>query len=505
MAECSCRITTHGERQLEVNAIYPLDPADPRTAYRVDLYLFFPYQLGVTEKTYGVSRFLADLRTYPRHTPPAIPLARLVDPACEASPLTRIAAKLKSMDLAGRLDDRAVLYEIQSFANIFHVQARDTWRLLRSQLRHGTPADAIAGPLKALFDEMAEALDRFRALFPSLIAPGVPESLRQAYHLADEAVSLNAEKTGCRCYQLTREYPGLEPLRAFILQRITAESAHRARMGYATVVSPSDEVKNETVVYRTGMVKKWAESCMYMNRKPARLLDNLAQILLGMAAGAAMLFAVVATIIATRWFAINSLPWVMIIVVSYIFKDRIKEILRAALLRRLPRLVADQVEDLIDPRIHRRVGRSRARVHFTREDRLPSGLRAIRDIEGNAFHNILPPEDVIHFQKDITLDSPRLYAVHTRLDSITEILRLRVDSWLAGMDDPTSALYCVEHGEPQEVQARRVYHVNMIVGFTRPGAQGARYFRHRLVLNRQGIVRIEQLETSTSAASAHRP
>jgi hypothetical protein len=64
---------------------------------------------------------------------------------------------------------------------------------------------------------------------------------------------------------------------------------------------------------------------------------------MGVAAGAAMAFAVIATIFASQHFANNSIPWAAIIIVAYIVKDRIKELLRNALIVGLSEIGVDSM------------------------------------------------------------------------------------------------------------------------------------------------------------------
>ena len=62
-------------------------------------------------------------------------------------------------------------------------------------------------------------------------------------------------------------------------------------------------------------------------------------------------------------------------------------------------------------------------------------------------------------------------------------MRLKLDAWLDNMDDPVNPL-------------RRVCHMTLIVGLAEKGIDAMpSYFRYRLVLTREGIVRIEEIET----------
>ena len=494
MAQFECKVTTHGERQLELDVAYPLVEGQKAARYELDLYIFSSSQLGMTKDSYGVDGFLHDMKSYTRYTTPSISISKLADPSCAISPLTRITEMLNRPDMARDLDGDAVLYELRNLANIYQDQVHHTAALLETLvLRYHRAADAVDG-IRRLLSDVDGVLKAFRPLHTAFLDPRVSERLRESLRWADEAVSLSTEKVQYRLYDLCSARPELVEAATLLRPRLELEREYRESVGYPTVVVPDSPAANELVVYRESTLKKWAEGCMYMSTAPARVGVRVAQILMATAAGAAMVFAVVATLIASRWLAPNSVPWLILVVAAYIFKDRIKAVLRTVFIAYLPKLVADQIEDLIDSAAKLKVGRSRARVRFCRPADLPNTIMQVRNADGKVFRDIFPPENVIHFHKDVRIDCARLMEHHTRLASITEIMRFKLDSYRTNMDDPVNTLSCVVDGKPEKVHAKRVYHINMILSLSDKQPDGtSALFRHRLIISRDGIVRIEHL------------
>jgi len=209
-----------------------------------------------------------------------------------------------------------------------------------------------------------------------------------------------------------------------------------------------------------------------------------------------MVFAVGATFLANRLFASYSVPWAILVVIAYIFKDRIKEILRMLFMAVLPRFVADQTRKLRDPKATGPVGSTRVRVEFCRPNELPDFVLHMRNLRTHPFRAILQPENVIHVHKDTLLHCKRLAASHTRLESITEIQRLSLESWLSEMDNSASTVYYMKSDSPSALPANRVYHVMMIIRLIRhKDEKQPIMFCYRLILNRDGIVRIEDCGT----------
>jgi hypothetical protein len=492
MNECSCRVTSHSSRQLEIGVVYPVPAQNGAALYTLDAYVFTPFHLGLTSAHYGAKAFFNDLSSYIRYTSASIPLAKLLDAQCELSPLVRIRRMLQAATSAHDLEDGRLLYELRVLVNTYHAQTRETRRVIGGLVREACPADDVGQRLALFLGEASAVLQQFRELRPRFLDSHVPQMLQQGMAWADESMSLKTEKECFRLYELCGRRPDLMPLRAGLVEKAAAEQQYRAARNYATVIDPAAPQSGESLLYRESVLKKWAQTAMYMEAVPNPAGARIAHILAGVAAAIAMAFAVAATFLAERLFASYSLPWALLIVVAYIFKDRIKEVLRNLMAVHLPKLVSDEIRDIVDSRLGRKVGAIRSSVRFCFARDLPDEVVRMRDAAGNPFNAIMPPENILHYHSALRLDCPKLRQGHHRLEAITNILRLKLTPWLAAMDDPTSNVSYVNDGEVAVMQANRVYHANLVVRIAaRHDASIAITSKYRLVLNRDGIVRIE--------------
>jgi hypothetical protein len=495
MIKYKSRITSHGKRQLELQMVYPLSRSEKRKLYEIDLYMFNPYQLGITRDRYGTARFLRDMRSYTRYEVALISLAKLADPACEVSPLTRIFDMLKDASMARDINEKAMLHELRGLSSMYHNQLIETRHVLVSMLKSGAYTEDVLESLAPFLRDMDIFRTRFHALRPLFVDPRLHEDSRIALAWADESISLATEKTLMRLYELFRQTQGLATAATAVRERLEREQQHRQGHHYPIVTDASVQTANEYYLYRDGLLKKWMEAFMFMTCDPANTLTRFTQIVMGVAAGTAMGFAVIAAFFATRLFAVNSLPFAIIIILAYIVKDRIKEILRNAMIACLPKLVADQIHDLIDPANNVKVGVTRSRVRFCAPGDVPEVVQQLRRLQGNPFTAMIPSENVIHFHKDVYIDSARFMSSHRRLEALADIMRFKLDAWLENMDDPVSTLHRLNGDTIENVPAQRVYHINLIVGLSEQGRDGSpTYFRYRLILTREGILRIEDLE-----------
>ncbi|MDD5678145.1 MAG: hypothetical protein PHW60_09180 [Kiritimatiellae bacterium] len=495
MIKYKSRITSHGNRQLELQVVYPLSRSEKRKRYEIDLYMFNPYQLGITLDRYGTTSFLRDMRSYTRYEAASISLAKLADPACELSPLTRIFDMLKDASMARDISEKTMLHELRGLSSMYHNQLGETCQMLMAMLESGPHTEDVLESLMPLLHDADIFLTRFRSLRPLFMDPRLHADSRLALDWADESISLTTEKTFMRLCELFLQTPGMAAAAAAVRERLEREQQHRQDRHYPTVADAASPTANEYYLYRDGQLKKWMEAFMFMTCDPANTLTRVAQVFMGVAAGAAMAFAVLVTFFASRLFADYSLPWAIMIIVAYIVKDRIKDIMRNAMIACLPKLVADQINDLIDPANNAKVGTTRARVRFCGPDAVPEVVRQLRSLQGNPFTAMIPPENVIHFHKDVYIDSARFMSSHRRLEALADIMRFKLDTWLDNMDDPVSILHRLNGNAIEDVPAQRVYHINLIVGLSELGHDASpTYFRYRLILTREGIVRIDEIK-----------
>jgi hypothetical protein len=203
-----------------------------------------------------------------------------------------------------------------------------------------------------------------------------------------------------------------------------------------------------------------------------------------------MLFATAVAFYYQKIYGTLSLGFFGILVVSYIFKDRMKALAQARLQSWLSRNLFDQSTDIRDPYDGQPIGTCREAVGFVPEARVDPLVSKLRNREHlTEIENTWRAEKVIHYVKDITLSSRRFVKHHTRKTGITDIVRFNLRNFLLKMDEPETELATLKGGRSVSVRGARVYHVNLVLRLL--SETETRYERIRLVLNRDGIQRIE--------------
>ncbi len=487
MARYRCRVEPHGPHQLELKIRYPVGQ-EQRSRYNFDLYIFLPAQLRVTRESYSSRRLIDDVLSHIRHTSPRITLSGLADPGNAASPLVSIKASLAACGDA-KADSEVMVGDLRNLGNAFRSAIR-TERSAVLRIAGRGAADDLAATSRALLADLALVCQDTRRL-PALCREAALERRAQvAAAWADDWVSLNAEAELLRVWEALRGADAPDDLLEAVRARVRDETAHRRKSGYPSVVRAGDPGANERALHHESMLKKWAQGALYMSSEQLATSRGIGHMVAGIAAAAAMSFAVAATFLATHLFPANSIPWALMIVISYIFKDRIKEMLKASLSRFFPLLFFDRSGRLNDPSVDRPVGTSRETVRFCGPADCPPDVASLRLADGNPFYEVMPEDNVIHYNKIVKLRAARLRAVHDGLDSITEILRMKIDPWLSEMDDPQSRRRILWGSSIATVVTRRVYHAHLILALTSPDEQ--RSLRHYIaVLSRDGVQRVD--------------
>ncbi|MBI9100717.1 MAG: hypothetical protein JEY91_19755 [Spirochaetaceae bacterium] len=335
---------------------------------------------------------------------------------------------------------------------------------------------------------------RFRKLHTIFLDPHIHEDLRIALNWADESISIVTENGFIRLLDHCRLIPGFNEITLLLADFINEETDYRVSMDYKYQYNKMNPLCGETMAYRESILKKWSQSSMYMNNENSHTPRRISHMIAGIAAGLAMGFALFIAIYAESYFPRNSTWWILIIVVSYIFKDRIKEILRNSFGNMLPRLTSDQQSNLFDPALRNKVGKSSGTINFVNLLSVPDAVKELRYKRPNPFRKILPENDIIHYKRLIKFKSKALKKNHSRLEAITEIIRFQIEDWLKEMDDSQDFLYRLENNVKCRIPGGRVYRVHLIVGLLDINFEREeRLFHYRIILNKSGIMRIEKV------------
>lgn len=501
------RFGIHDSNHFEVKLDYQIQSDVPLNRYSVESYFFIPKSLGINSNTYSREQFYSDMQAYIRFRSPSLPLETLFNVQHELSPLRSIWEYLPKVKLADATKLPLLINEMKLFGCAMRANVRDqvdrtchTIERLKGRTEaHLVLVRDVRDSLLRFVGELQRTVEMFRQLRIEIQDPHVPETARVTYAYIDEYISLVIEFNMTKLVEtidlLEDVRPRFEDARRSVKELLLNERVHRRGSGYPSVVS--EQNADERFVHHQGLLKKFAMSVLWLEIARERDGQRLQQILGGIAAGVAMLFAVIATILHSNWFAINTWGFAIAVVVTYIFKDRMKELLKGYFSAKASRWLADYSVSVHDPLTHHDIGHCRESVSFVPMTKIPQEILELRHIDApNVIERTAKPEVVLRYQKEVLLDSKAVVdRLHQPRCDINDIIRFDISQFLVRTDDAVSMVPIFNETEDR-VEMRRmpkVYHLNIVMVLKAEQGGARTMKRMRVVFDKQGIRRIEQV------------
>lgn len=216
------------------------------------------------------------------------------------------------------------------------------------------------------------------------------------------------------------------------------------------------------------------------------------QVYFSIAAGISMIFATAIAFSFQQKYGNFTMPLFVALVVSYMLKDRIKELTRYYFVHRLQKKYFDNKTIVSLKRLP--VGWIKEGVDFITEERVPEEVMAMRDrsdlLEANNRHTA---EKIILYRTLVRLNG-QLLDENNQYDvsGIHDILRFNVSSFILKMDNPEVPLAIPkEEGGYEVIDGERIYYINFLLQLR--SDERVDYKRFRLIMSRNGIEGIEKM------------
>ena len=520
------RVGVHDSNHFEVKLDYCLDSTRAHSRYQVECYLFVPRSLGINRHSYPREQFYSDVQGYIRFKTPLLGFRTLADASDPLSPLATIDSSIDALHHDPRNPElcRRLGHELRMFGCIARAQLRDRVATIRRALRSG-PRALRSSPLGAAPEDVGLLVDRligdltvllgaWRQRRVEFIGMELPAIVCETYLGTDEYLSqiLEHELTGLVTAldealgrgTGTGGSPLLE-VRARVVAELLAERTYRQRSGY----EGPDDGDPEFYVFRRGMLKKLVNSVLWLEiskQKEGRGVGNLGA---AIAAGTAMAFALIATLLGTRfgsrWYVADTWGFVVAGTLTYIFKDRIKDWLKGYFSNQTSRWLADYATEIRDPISGTDIGRCRESLAYLEPEKVPAEVLGLRHAQTpSALEADAKPEVVIKYERDVRLNGAHLVErLHLGDYEVNDIMRFCVSPFLIRADDPISSLpvYDHAHDRVRRREFHKTYHLNLVMVMRSAGH--APVLEHvRVIFDKHGIRRLEQPARASDSRAA---
>ncbi len=500
----------HDRFQVESDITFDLRPRGPfesRRRFKIDMYLYLPYSLGVNSSNFQGDTFFRHWTSYFRVRAPLYQQWRVLPPELLSFPsVDEYFSGHLSTHRRGRLGPR-VVQDIKLFGNFLYTELKK----LRSALprkRRGKDASRA----KHLADELLHRVGLLWSFREICLKPLreerylIDEEVQRAFYLTDEYLSYRAELVLLRARDALPEHADE------LAEMLAREISYRHEHGLLVLTDDEDQpVALEGYTYRLGLLKKYLGEALFLQTisdKKDVLYKNYAA---AVGAGLAALFTGIVEHQRMQYLdgdgsGLRFSFLIALAVLAYIFKDRIKELSRDYFNSRLRERLPDQRFRLLHQSVHPdgrpedyAVGVSTEYFRFIKE--APADVSYLRTLGQTNSNDPLRREHIMHVARRFEFELPS-ERQRTLFPLLKNVVRLDISPFLNKLDNPTMAVsYFDKNRHAKTVIAPKVYHINGVFRYeTLFGPEGSLvkvdYERFRLIIDKNGIVRLETLMES---------
>lgn len=483
------QVKIHDKFSVEMKIGFAVKPDALINDFAVNTWFFIPNSLDINTHTYSKSQFYRDVKSNVRLITPVFPLGEIADG--QALPLKNIRQAFENIAAGpSHTGISEYEYQIKMFMAIFKSSMRD--EILRVA---DMPLDGDVEELCRNYIASVGRITRsYRSLREIINLPAVEPEVLNYFLFGDEFMSSivlrntfkllrNLERRDCgKCAELAGDLARLA----------AAETTYAGDMGYP-VVDVKSPNNNRNVIFRNGVLKKYIESDLFLSTKQQEDGKFIKQTFYSIAAGIAMIFATAVAFWGQRKYGQLTPMLFVALVISYMFKDRIKETMRFYFVHKLKDKYFDKKTTIsIKDKV---IGWIKEGVDFISEDNVPSEVTEMRSRTPLLqAENRINDEKILLYRKMVRIDGNALSSEDKySLTGINNIVRLHLTGFVQKMDNPQAPLYTIDDDNKiGMVYGDKIYYLNFITQLQYDGK--LEYKRFRLVFNRSGILDIEEIE-----------
>lgn len=508
--EIRVRHSIHDRFQVERNLTFDLRPRtkdETRREFKVDLYLYVPYAVGINASNFDAAAFFRHWTSYFRVRTPQFYHLKVLPPeewrlSTADSYFEGHLDTLKRRQLGPR-----VVQDVKLFGNFLYTELKKLNSILRRKKIRRVSPERARSTGNALVHRLA-LLWSMREKYLAPLRAGkylVDNEVERAFFLTDEYLSYRAELV------LLRARENLVDRREEFDELLKREMEYRQTHGLL-LLSEDEEapVALEAYTYRLGLLKKYLGEALFLqttSSKKDNLYKNYAA---AVGAGLAATIAGLAEHQRAQYLTGNDSGLrlailIGIAVIAYIFKDRVKDLTKEYFNSRLKERLPDQRFLLSHSSAtpegeekSRQLGVTSEYFRFVKE--VPADVDYLRNLGQTRKTDPVRREHIMHLARRLQLELHTEKTSHFPL--LKNVVRLDVSPFLSKLDNPTTPVsFLGPRGKTRTTAAPKVYHINGVVRYettygTNPVQVRVDYERFRVVIDKNGIVRLDHVMPS---------
>ncbi len=479
----------HDQYSVEFKVSYRPDSPQRKHEFSLQSWYFIPNSLDINAANYGPAQFYRDVKSNVRLAIPVTTLKQLT--VSEANPYQKLRthiANYLSQPSKDHLDK--VEYHSKMLVAITKSALRDTVK----QLQDSTTMPNIIEKtilnyvedvpiMRRNIREILTASTENAAYITAFDTLGEKNPLR----LVDEYLSKVLEIYTLRVIKVAHTH-GVSEKEVLAILVHEKKYAELRAFDYAQPDSPE---ANQDLVSRYSLLKKYVEKILYIRLQKKEDGYAISQVFFSIAAGIAMIFATVIAFAIAGRYGSASVPLFFALVISYMLKDRIKELMRYYFAGKIHKHFYD-----FKAKIHigtKRIGSIREGMLFVKDKHLPKNILAMRNRSGLLeMENAINDEKIIAYRTRVKLHNRSFEQLHSyQKAGIHDIFRLHLHRFTHKMDNPEVSLNTLDkNNQIVSLKAQRRYAIHVIM---RLQYNKEIHYKHLvLVMTRKGIVGIQE-------------
>lgn len=454
--------------------------------FAVNTWIFIPNSLDINQTTYDKNDFYRDVKSNIRLITPVFLLRDIA--SGNQSPLNKLE---KSMRRLATEPTRTNIAAYENHIKIFLSIIKSALRDESGHIIRNSQKEDVLFLINEFIENVTIISKRYRSLRRIINVATISDELNNYFLFGDEFMSNVVEQN---CFKIIHvcsngEDPG--KIKKRLLELIQQEIQYKQIKGYLIPEEKSPD-RNREFVHRLTLLKKYAENVLLVtaNKKKDGVLKE--QAYYSLAAGISMIFATAIAFSIQLKYGNFTMPFFVALVVSYMLKDRIKELGRYYFAHKLGKNYFDHKTKItLDNRF---IGWSKEAMDFIDENKVP--LEVLKYRNRSAIleaYNRNNDEKIILYRKLVSLNRKSLDEVSEYATTgINDFLRFNVTSFTAKMDNPEVPLFVLNETEQFGiVNAEKIYFMNLLIQLK--NEDQFEYRRYRIIFNRDGIKEIETL------------
>ena len=483
------QVRTHDKYSIEFKiGFLTSDKEKNDNEFKINTWLFLPNGLDVNPFTYRKEDFYSDIKSNVRLITPNYTLTEIIE--ANRGPFPRLEKAIASY-LANPDQTRveSYTYQIKMLLCIMKSTLREN---ISQIICKKDRTEEFLSLTKNFVSNVSAINRRFRNIRDEILRNKIfTKEMKEYFLFGDEYLSNITENTIyylLEAFQSKNSFSDIKSTLDFLIQE---ECRNKKEMNY-DIPSEDNEKQNSLLLIKRSLLKKFVEGDLYLQRIKKTDGILVREFYYGIAAGIAMIFATIISFIATLQFGNFTSSLFLALVVSYIFKDRIKEFARYYFSSKLDKKYFDWKWNVSIR--NRKIGFIKEAFDFIPASKVPEEIQELRNKTPLAkAENETYDEKVILYRKRVSISRKDLEEYKEyHLSGINNIIRLNLMSFTKQMDNPFLPIYLPDEVNGyRNIMTQRVYALHFVLECE---SSDEKYNKtYRVLFNRNGINEIHEI------------